>query len=718
MARTTITIRLTTLLLLGVFTLPALGQESAPDPECELGLVLSGGGARGAAHLGVLEVLEENGIRPDCVAGASIGAVVGSLYAAGFSLAEIDALISGLTWRNIYAEPMNRASMPIIHRMEQRRTSLRIGFGDGGLRLPRGILHDGRLNRELVAKLAPAGFAAERDFNRLPIPFRAVGTDLRTGDRVVLSAGDLARAVRASMSVPLAYPPVIWGEYLLVDGGLVDNLPVSLAREMGAKFVIAVDVQTAIDPNIDADILGVTRRIIDLLYDTKNRENASPADLTITPQLDSYSFGDYSALERVVQLGRDAAEEALSRIPRKYRRSRPARAASLGGEVFGSHRLGHIEVIGNTYLSDQVLIRESDLHVGQPFVFEDVLHALDHLYSTSLVQGAWIDIKTHGDDSIAVELRVVEQYRQTADIGLAYQSDDQAQGFLRLETRDLFGGGESLQLHAFASGRDLLLGVALRGERLFGAHFGYQVDFEYHEEKPKFYRDRVFVNRAKFERLQLRLAGNLQLGTNHLAQAGFLLGTVDIRERLGLEYPAGKETLRTLFGRYVWDNLESLTHPRRGLHVEALAERNEEGLGATSSYWRVDSTLRLARGIGPLILEGRARYGFSSGELPISEWFMLGGPELIPGVAREELWGRQAAAGSLTVGYDPVSVVRVYARVGVGGVWEQPSDIGWSDVITGFGFGTTIATPVGPIQLGYGWAEAGRNSLYISIGWQ
>jgi len=158
--------------------------------------------------------------------------------------------------------------------------------------------------------------------------------------------------------------------------------------------------------------------------------------------------------------------------------------------------------------------------------------------------------------------------------------------------------------------------------------------------------------------------------------------------------------------------------PRRGLRVEAVAERNEEGLGATSSYWRIDSTLRLARGIGPIVLEGRARYGFSSGDLPVSEWFMLGGPELIPGVAREEFWGKQAAAGSLTLGYDPFSVVRVYARVGIGGAWEEPRDIGWSQAVSGFGFGTTVATPVGPIQLDYGWAEAGRNRLYISLGWQ
>jgi len=317
-----------------------------------------------------------------------------------------------------------------------------------------------------------------------------------------------------------------------------------------------------------------------------------------------------------------------------------------------------------------------------------------------------------------VELRVVEQYRNTADIGLAYQSDDQAQGFLRLETRDPFGGGERLQVNAFASARDLRLGVALRGEQLFGAHLGYQIDVEYHEEKPKFYSDKQFVNRADFDRRHVRLAGDWQLGTNHLGQAGMLIGRVSIAESLGLEYPSSVEQKRTVFARYIWDTLESLTLPRRGIRVEALGERNEESLGATSSYWRVDSTLRMARSIGPITFEGNARYGFSSGTLPISEWFFVGGPVLIPGAAREELWGRQAAVGSLSVGIEPLSIARVYARVGLGGVWEEPHDIGWSDAIGGFGFGATVATPLGPVQLDYGWAEAGRNRLAISIGWQ
>lgn len=703
-------------LILAGLVVPVAAQEQARD--CDFGLVLSGGGARGAAHVGVLQVLEENGIRPDCLTGASMGAIVGALYAAGFRLEEINELIGSLNWRNIYTEPINRASLPIMHRLEQEQTALRLGFDGNGLQLPRGILHDGALNHALIETLAPAAFAAGRDFDRLPIPFRAVGTDLRTGDRVVLRDGDLALAIRASMSVPLAYAPVERDGALLVDGGLVDNMPVGLARDMGAEFILAVDVQTPIDPDVKPDIVGVTTRIIDLLFDSKNAQHYVDPDLLVRPELDDHSFSDYSNLEVLIQRGRAAAEAVLDQIPAQYRSGRPQRAPSLAAAAFGDRILSRIDVTGNEYLSDRFLVRESELRVGRPFEFHQALRALDHLYATALVQGAWIDLHLAEDNSIIVEIRVIEQVRNTADVGLAYQSDDQVQGFLRLETRDPFGGGERLQLNTFASARDLKLGVALRGEQLFGAHFGYTIAVEHHEERPRFWQDREFINRAEYDRNHIRIGIDLPLGRSHIAEAGVLFGSVNIQQRLGLPYEPRTEKKRLAFGRYTWDTLDSLTHPRRGLRLRASGELNEASFGATSSYWRLDATLRLARGIGPAVLDVRARYGFSSGDLPVSEWFIIGGPELIPGVAREEFWGKQAAAGSLAIGFDPVSVVRVYGRFGLGGVWEQQGDIGWSQVISGFGVGTTVATPVGPVQLDYGWAEGGRNRLYVGVGWQ
>lgn len=699
--------------------LVALAQPvHAQTGDCDFGLVLSGGGARGVAHLGVLEVLEAAGIRPDCIAGASMGSVVGSLYATGHSIEQIRELLDGLSWRNLYVDSHNRRLQPILHRLERQRTAVRLGFGSGGIRTPQGILSDTMVNRLLIQHLAPANFAAGRDFGQLPIAFRTVGTDLRTGDRIVLSSGDLARAVRSSMSVPLAYAPVPWNEALLVDGGLVDNVPVSLAKEMGARFTVAVEVSTPLNEEVVPDLLGVTQRIVDLLFVAKNSQYATPPDVLIRPDLADHSFANYSGFARLIEAGRAAAEAALEQIPARYRGRALAARAPTDPHVFGPRTIESIGITGRRYLADRVILREFRARVGQPFDWDRVLADLDHLYASGLLQSAWLDLEPTGDDSINLLLHVQEEYRHTADIGLAYQTDDQVQGFLRLETRDLLGSGERLQVSGFASQKDVIVGVRLQGEAIFGAHVGYQIDIESHEERPKVFVDGESIARAEFDREHLQLGANLPFGMNHALQVGFRMGGVETIERLGVPYPGEDRRHRILVGRYVWDNLSSLSLPGQGQHVTALVEHDLAGLGATGSYFRLEFTGRAIRRLGPVVVEGRALYGYSSGELPVYEQFRVGGPELVPGLAREEIWGNQAVALSGLLGHDPFSILRLYVRVGTGGVWERTGDIDGADLIFGGGLGVTLATPIGPIQVDYGWAGGGRNRFYFSIGWQ
>lgn len=690
----------------------------AQEPGCDLALVLSGGGARGIAHIGVLEALLEAGVWPDCIAGASMGSVVGALFAAGHPPQEIWSMLSRITWRDLYSEPGNRTGRPILHRIEQQRTAVRLGLEHGTVRLPHSLLDDALINRILIEHLAPAGFVAGRRFDRLPIAFRAVGTDLNTGDRVVLSQGDLARAVRGSMSVPLAYPPVRWGNALLIDGGLVDNIPVSLAKDMGARYVIAVDVSTPVEKDAVADLAGVTRRIIDLLFTAKNTQYGVPADLTIRPEIGQHSFANYSGLDALIEEGRTAGATAIAQIPERYR-NRPAREIpDVHAEAFTGRRVSGVVVEGNEYLDEAVILREFDLQAGSAFDLDEALAHLDRLAGSGLLTGAWLDFQRDGEDGVRVVLRVREEYRHTADIGLAYLTEHQAQGLLRLETRNLLGGGDRLQLRGFASARDTVLGVRLLGDRAFGTRLGYQLDVENHREKPKVFRDTELVNRAEFRRRHAQLLANLPFSLDGMLQLGLRVGRVEVRERLGVDFAPDTFQHRVLVGRYVRDTLSSLALPRSGLRLSVLAEDNAESLGGTASYFRLRSEARAAVPAGPLTAEIRALYGYASGDLPVYDWFRIGGPELIPGLAREEIWGRQALAGSASLGFDPSSISRVYARVGAGNVWDRTREVTLSDLLVGFGLGVQVLTPIGPIQADYGWSEEGRSRFYFAFGWQ
>ena len=220
----------------------AQAAHAAEAARPRVGLVLSGGGARGAAHVGVLKVLDEMRIPVDAIAGTSMGAVVGGLYASGMSVAEIEKLLRSVNWEDAFRDRPPREELGFRRKQDDREFLVRYALGvtDKGFVLPRGLVQGQKLEQVLRSAALPV--AAIQHFDRLPIPFRAVATDLETGEAVVMDSGDLVTAMRASMSAPGVFAPAQREGRLLVDGGLVENLPVEIARAMDVDVLIVVDV--------------------------------------------------------------------------------------------------------------------------------------------------------------------------------------------------------------------------------------------------------------------------------------------------------------------------------------------------------------------------------------------------------------------------------------------------------------------------------------------
>ena len=205
-----------------------------------MGLALSGGGARGGAHVGVLKVLEELRIPVDYIAGTSMGAIVGGLYASGMSAAEVEEFLLTMDWEAVGEDRPPRRDRTYRRKEDDQRYVMDLEIGLDGFALPRGLRSGQRFTFELRRQVMPV--VGVSDFSKLPVPFKAVAVDLETGDRVLLESGSLASAMRASMSIPGVFTPVELGGRLLVDGGIVANLPIDVVREMGADFVIAVNI--------------------------------------------------------------------------------------------------------------------------------------------------------------------------------------------------------------------------------------------------------------------------------------------------------------------------------------------------------------------------------------------------------------------------------------------------------------------------------------------
>jgi NTE family protein len=325
------------MVVLAIFSnTPVLAQQApAETGRPRIGLVLSGGGARGAAHVGVLRVLEEMHIPVDAVAGTSIGAVVGGLYASGLSAGQIKDVLDSVDWADAFSDRPARRGLNFHRRQEDRDFLVRfpLGFRDGGFLLPSGLIQGQKLTHLLRQFTLPV--AGITDFDQLPTPFRAVATDLETGAAVVIGSGDLTTAMHASLSAPGVFAPVLREGRLLVDGGVANNVPIDVARAMGVDRLIVVDVGLQLWPRDRlGSITDVTEQMLTILVRSQMDQQTatlSAADVLLRPDLQDTSSYSFTDLARSVRVGAAAAAAARDQLagfamsPEDYARYTAAR---------------------------------------------------------------------------------------------------------------------------------------------------------------------------------------------------------------------------------------------------------------------------------------------------------------------------------------------------------------------------------------------------------
>ncbi|MFM1892118.1 MAG: hypothetical protein RLZ44_1195, partial [Pseudomonadota bacterium] len=327
------------LLLLAVL-FPASAAMAA-EQRPRVGLVLGGGGARGVAHIGVLKVLEELRIPIDCIAGTSMGSLIGGVYAAGVSLDDMTARLAQIDWDEIFTDDPPRTEKPFRAKRDDYQNLFRLELGQRGteLLLPPGSTAGYKFEFLLREMVAGAGNMSDQDFDQLPIPYRAMDTNLEQGTAKTFREGDLVKAMRASMSVPGVIAPVEIDGALYVDGGLLQNVPVAAAREACADVVIAVNVGSGLLPRDKLNtVVGVSLQMINVLMAQNVRDSMSslaPQDVLIEPQLGDFSSAAFSEAMPLIELGEAAARAKADALRRfsvseaQYRAWRASVAARL-----------------------------------------------------------------------------------------------------------------------------------------------------------------------------------------------------------------------------------------------------------------------------------------------------------------------------------------------------------------------------------------------------
>ncbi|MGD8375621.1 MAG: patatin-like phospholipase family protein [Acidobacteriota bacterium] len=713
---------------------PAVQEPGAAVAERpRIGLVLSGGGARGAAHVGVLKVLEELHVPVDAVACTSMGAVVGGLYATGHGPGELQEILLQADWEELFRDRPPRDEMPFRRKQDDRDILFRfeLGVGRSGVSLPSGLVASQKLSFLLRSLTLDA--ADIQDFDDLPIPFRAVATDLNDGRPVVLADGDLVSAIRASIAIPGLLGPVEIGGRILVDGGLVANLPVDVARAMGVDRIIAVDAGTPPDffekvPSA-LEVSAQAFMVVSERFVEEQREMLGPDDLLITPELGEISSTKFSRTPEILERGEKAARALEDRLrdfsvsPEAYEAYRAARASR------GSHgpvRLDRIEVEGLDRVDPRRVTRQIHSRTGQPLDLETLQQDLARVYRIGAFENVDFRVVREGPGTVLV-IRATEK--------------SWGPGYLRFGTgleADFSGSGEYVLIGHYR--RELInrLGAEWRNVLRLGSLNDLRSDFF----QPLDFSGRWFVNpildlqrveEDRFlpsgarERLLLQswdgeLDVGIQIGNRIDIRGGYLGGQL-FTEILSESDPAERHDLGAAVFQFTLDVQDNVWFPHRGAFTKLRVESYRRSLGATDRYDKAFLEASQPWSSGRDTVTLAARLGSSLGsDLPFYAEFTLGGFLGLSGLERNALQGD--ALGLLSLLYyrriaslGPLGdALYVGAAVQAGNVWPTSSDVDASELLLSGTVFFGAETIVGPVYVGWGLTEGGSSSAYVFLG--
>jgi len=389
---------------LGGRGIPSGGPDVLPRGPLSrptVGIALSGGGARGLAHIGVLKVIEKEGIPVDVVAGSSMGSIIGGLFAAGYSAEEIEEIALNVDWDTIFEDRPKRSTLLLAEKEARSRQLVRVPLEQFNIRLPSAFSTGQRMCDLLSNLTLRANFLADADFDRLPRRFRCVATDLLSGKSVVIQQGDLAEAMRASAGLPLFLTPVERKGGQLVDGGILNNIPVDVVRDMGADIVVAVNVTSSLRPahKLKA-VWEIADQMVTIMMQDARDKQLEDADLIITPELSGYSSRGFKSTPELIQAGEIATQQKLADL-------RALMAARSPESQAGPVLLSAVAIQGNVSLSESFVRRLVALEPGQLVTEDQIRQAVRALYDSGYCWDVWATIR-EGADRLDVTFHVKE----------------------------------------------------------------------------------------------------------------------------------------------------------------------------------------------------------------------------------------------------------------------------------------------------------------------
>ena len=700
---------------------------TAHASEPKVVLVLSGGGARGVAHIGVIKALEQMRIPIHGIVGTSMGAVVGGLYASGYSPEQMERVVARADWPAIFSDDPERQAFRFRRKREDASLLVRAASGVGwdGIKLPKGMVHGHHLKTFLTRHTLHVSDID--DFSRLGIPFVAVATDISTGEPVELVTGNLADAMFASVAIPAFIGPILLDGKLLVDGGVTNNLPVNVAQAMNPDVIIAVDLSSQLR---DKDVLLSVFDLTDQLTTILTRKNTDPqiaslktTDILIVPEIENVTSLDFEIATSAIPLAHRATMDQSHRfsglaLPESEFQDY---LASLRRNSVDTLLVQNIEVITDSTVNPELLKNKLHIVPGHIAVSE-IEAAVDELYGLELFSQVPYRFS---DGKLLIQPQKRDWGPNYLQFGLGLQDNFQGRNHynlgmaLTLTERNPHAGEWRTELNI---GERPLLStewfqpLGRRGNWFVNPSIAVKAF-----NRGLFDEDNLIAE-YQIRQAQVEMGAGYTFGPKAEVRLDILYGEGTRRRLIGdpaIDTGGANTGLVTLGVGY--DSLDSLYFPRQGKTLDVGWVWSNSALGADTNYraWRLSLSQAVSSANHTLLVSTDLNSVYR-GEAPFHEQFTLGGFLNLSGLEVDQKVGQHLAIGRLVYSYrwlsSPILPAYVGATLETGQIWQDKHNASFSSLEVAGSLFLGLDSPIGPIYLAFGLTQGGAKSIYFFLG--
>ena len=582
-------------------------KNNQVDDTLRVGLVLSGGGAMGIAHIGVIQAIEEAGIRIDYITGTSMGSLVGGLYAIGYTSDQLAEMATSNNFVELFTEKPDRKYISNYEKIIDDRTIVTFPISEKSIDLPVGII-SGQNIYTYLARLTQSVHGIE-EFDDFPIPFAAVATDLETGEAKVFRSGYLPDALRASISIPSLFSPHNIDGKLYVDGGLIRNLPVQDAIEMGADYTIAVDVSS---PLMTKDSLNTFAKVLNQsiffrIHDYSDIQREMADYVIRIKELEPYNSADFDMAEEFLEIGRKVGQRHLDEFKKIAARQKASPPERLEIQSSGTFPIEEIVIKGNSYYDDTFFLNQLDFVPGSILDPETIEEKITQLYSSQYIDHVTYRLLPSSDHYYRLQINVVESDTDEFKVGLRYETGSQASILLETNFQNILHDGSLTRFESRLGDR-----INFQADHIYygalGSNLALLTTLQYQSEQVNWYSGDTRVSQFRNNIVRAEISGGNYFSTQNLISLGIRRDFTNINNRINFNsIDVTEENYHTLFIRFIRDRLNRKAYPTSGHRLVIEGHYSDEiilseiDFSSSSLYYRgyheLDGTISLTNSI-------------------------------------------------------------------------------------------------------------------------